>query len=198
MKAGSEGSKNSWRAVVRGRWRWYPLWREQGGTQLLEFALMLPMLLVLAVGTIDFASGYVLKQKLTNAAREGARIAIEQSMADLTQPIPNTVQATRNAVVNYLDNADIDVTAINSTPTKTGVTEWTYSGGGAQIIIDRGVAIPVSAGGVTTVSLGTRVTVRYPFTWTFAQVIQIMIQPPPSYSNTILISANVVMKQIAN
>jgi Flp pilus assembly protein TadG len=180
----------------RGRRLRHGLWREQQGTQLLEFALMLPMLLVLAVGTVDFASGFVLKQKLTNAAREGARIGSELNWMDFTQPIPNSVQAIRNAVVSYLNNAGVNASAISSTPTKTGATEWTYSGGGAQIIIDRAVAIPVTVGGVTTMSVGTRVTVRYPFTWSFAQVIQIMIQPPPSYSNTILISADAMMRNL--
>ncbi len=106
------------------------------------------------------------------------------------------MESIRIAVMDYLDNADIDVTAISTTPTKTGPTEWTYSGGSAEIIIDRGVPIPVSVGGVTTISVGTRVTVRYPFSWMFAQVIQLMIQPPPSYNDTFLISADVVMKNL--
>jgi len=171
------------------------LWREQRGTQLLEFALMLPLLLVMAVGTVDFAAAFVLKQKLTNAARDGARIGSELSALDSSQATPNSVQAIRNAVWQYMDNADIDVTAISDTPTKSGFV-WTYSGGGAQVIIDRAVVIPVTTGGVTTSSVGTRVTVRYPFTWTFAQVIGLMIQPPPSFSNTILISADALMRNL--
>jgi Flp pilus assembly protein TadG len=182
------------RKSASAQWQKLGLWRDQRGTQLLEFALMLPMLLVMAVGTVDFAAGFVLKQKLTNAARDGARIGSELSALDSSQPIPNSVQAIRNAVWEYLDNADIDVTAISDTPTKSGFV-WTYSGGGAEIIIDRGVAIPVTSGGF---SLGTRVRVRYPYTWSFAQVIQIMIQPPPPYSNTITISAEAVMRNLSN
>lgn len=192
MKASSERCRKSRRTLAGGRGRWRPLWRDERGTQLLEFALMLPMLLVLAVGTIDFAGAYVLKQKLTNAAREGARIMVEQPWSDITQTNPNTVRVACDAIVNYMDNANIDVTGPCPNPTKNGATEWTYSVGDATIIIDRGVAIPVAG----PVSLGTRVTVRYPFTWTFAQVIQIMIQPPPSYSNTITITGTVVMKNL--
>jgi len=195
--AGLQSDKTK-RKSASAPWQKLGLWREQQGTQLLEFALVLPMLLVLAVGTVDFASGFVLKQKLTNAAREGARIGSELSNGDITQPTPNSVQAIRNAVVNYMDNADINVTAIGATPTKTGATEWTYSGGGAQIIIDRAMTIPVTVGGVTALDTATRVRVRYPYTWSFAQVIQIMIQPPPNYSNTITISADAVMRNLAN
>ena len=169
------------------------MWREQDGTQLLELALVLPMLLVLAVGAIDFGSGFILKQKLTNAARDGARVAVEQSMLDISQPVPPSVQSVRNSIIDYLNNANVDVSAIGTAPTKTGATEWTYSGGGAEIIIDRGVVISIPSGGVAT---ATRVTIRYPFTWTFAQVIQLLIQPPPSYSNTILISSDVVMRNL--
>jgi Flp pilus assembly protein TadG len=174
------------------------LWREQRGTQLLEFALMLPLLLVLAVGSVDFAAAYALKQRLTNAAREGTRIGSELSTIDSTQANPNSVQAIRNAVVEYLDEADLDVSAIGAIPAQSAPFQWTYSGGGAQIIIDRAVIMPVTSGGVTVSDVGTRVTVRYPYTWTFAQVIQIMIQPPPSYTNTILISAASVMRNLAN
>ena len=45
------------------------------GAQLLEFALVLPLLVVLVIGVSDFGGAYTLKDKLANAAREGARIA---------------------------------------------------------------------------------------------------------------------------
>jgi Flp pilus assembly protein TadG len=170
------------------------LWREQAGTQLLEFALMLPMLLVLAVGAVDFGSGYVLKQKVTNAAREGARIAVDQSPADLTTPMPSTILAVGNAVVNYLDNAGIDVSGIGPPPTKTGVREWTYYlGGDAVIVIDRAFTYTEPSSGITIVA--TRVTVRYPFSWSFAQVIQLLV-PSASYSSSFLISSDAVMKNL--
>jgi Flp pilus assembly protein TadG len=46
------------------------------GQALLEVALTLPLLLIVAVGIFEFGRAYQTWQILTNAAREGARIAV--------------------------------------------------------------------------------------------------------------------------
>jgi len=188
--------------------------RNQRGSQLVEFAFILPFLAVMTVGVIDFAQGFLLKQKLTNAAREGARIAVELSPVDIDQDDPATVRSVRNAVVNYMDNADLDVTGIDSAPTSTGPAEWTFYDGGAValivcppppppapppdppgcpvIVINRGVVIPSASG-----SIGSRVTVRYPFTWSFSDVIQLMV-PSATFPGSFLISTDVTMKNLVN
>jgi Flp pilus assembly protein TadG len=48
----------------------------QRGSALLEVALTLPLLLLICVGIFEFGRAYQTQQVLTNAAREGARIAI--------------------------------------------------------------------------------------------------------------------------
>src|SRR5260370_20680101 len=62
--------------------------RSSSGSQLLEFALVVPLLLAMVIGILDFGQAYNLKQKLTNAAREGARFAIEEPCADCSQAAP--------------------------------------------------------------------------------------------------------------
>lgn len=55
--------------------------RERGAAAV-EFALVLPLLIVLVMGIIDFGRVYSAQQTLTNAAREGARaMALGQSDA---------------------------------------------------------------------------------------------------------------------
>src|SRR5260370_29863718 len=46
------------------------------GTAMLETALTLPLLLVVSVGIFEFGRAYQTWQVLTNAAREGARVAV--------------------------------------------------------------------------------------------------------------------------
>jgi len=46
------------------------------GTALLETAMTLPLLLVVSVGIFEFGRAYQTWQILTNAAREGARVAV--------------------------------------------------------------------------------------------------------------------------
>jgi Flp pilus assembly protein TadG len=50
--------------------------RSERGAELIEFALILPMLLLIMLGIVDFGFMFQRYEVLTNAAREGARIAV--------------------------------------------------------------------------------------------------------------------------
>jgi hypothetical protein len=53
------------------------LWRQaEQGQALVEFALILPVILLLVVGMLEFARAWNLHQVMTDAAREGARRAV--------------------------------------------------------------------------------------------------------------------------
>jgi Flp pilus assembly protein TadG len=67
-------------------------WRRSGvaaerGQALLETALVLPVILLVSVSIFEFGRAYMTEQVLTNAAREGARVAI------LPDATPSDVQA---------------------------------------------------------------------------------------------------------
>ena len=50
--------------------------RSEAGAELVEFALVLPVLLLVFGGIIDFGLLLQRQQVVTNAAREGARLAV--------------------------------------------------------------------------------------------------------------------------
>ena len=50
--------------------------RSERGAAIIETALTLPILLLVCVGIFEFGRAYETSQVLTNAAREGARVAI--------------------------------------------------------------------------------------------------------------------------
>lgn len=54
--------------------------RERGATAV-EFALVLPILLVLVIGIIEFGRAYHVQTTLSNAARDGARVMALQDSA---------------------------------------------------------------------------------------------------------------------
>jgi Flp pilus assembly protein TadG len=60
--------------------------KSERGAALLEAAITLPMLLLVAVGIFEFGRAYQTWQILTNAAREGARMAV------LPDPTSGTVE----------------------------------------------------------------------------------------------------------
>ena len=64
------------RRVARGR--------RDRGQSLIEFALVLPMLLVLFFGIIEFGNAWRIFQLVTNTAREGAREAVLPSSTTFT------------------------------------------------------------------------------------------------------------------
>ena len=69
------------------------------GQSLVEFAIVLPILLALLVGIFEFGVAWNRKQVLTNAAREGARLAVLPSTMDT-----DTVDVTIDV---YLTSAGI-------------------------------------------------------------------------------------------
>ena len=71
--------------------------RRREGQSLIEFALVLPLLLILVFGIIDFSIGLYDKAVVTNASREGARAGIVYrspvlSSGDLTTAVTAVVQ----------------------------------------------------------------------------------------------------------
>ncbi len=88
----------------------------QKGVAAVEFALILPVLSILAFGMIEYSLFLYDQQMITNASREGARAGIVSSPSALTDDEITTV------VGNYVDNKLINFNAANS-PTTTIVRE---------------------------------------------------------------------------
>ena len=63
------------------------------GAALIETAITIPMILLIAVGIFEFGRAYQTWQVLTNAAREGARVAILSDKTDVE---------VQTAVRNYM------------------------------------------------------------------------------------------------
>lgn len=59
--------------------------KSQAGSNLIEFALVLPLLLILVFGIIDFGIALYDKAIITNASREGARAGIVLKTPRLTR-----------------------------------------------------------------------------------------------------------------
>jgi Flp pilus assembly protein TadG len=69
------------------------LWACERGAELVEFALVFPTLLLVMLGIIDFGFLFQRYEVVTNAAREGARIAV---LPDYQANVQTNVQARVN------------------------------------------------------------------------------------------------------
>jgi Flp pilus assembly protein TadG len=172
----------------RARILWRKLLAASEGAQLLEFAVSLPLLVVFVVGIFDFGQAFNLKQKLSNAAREGARFASSLPTNDLDLnaacAAPASVCATRDLVDSYLQKAKVNDCGL-STQNVTAFTpmSWTFataSGscpGSVTLTIDRSYpfqATGTGASGPINV-INTRVTLSYPYKWQFSNVIKLLV-----------------------
>ncbi len=86
--------------------------RSERGAALLEVARTLPILLLGAVGICEFGRAYQTWQVLTNAAREGARIAVLPGIDD--NAVENRVQEYMAAgQLSEADGATVTITRDN-------------------------------------------------------------------------------------
>ena len=91
--------------------------KNERGSALIEVALTLPLLLLVAAGIFEFGRAYQTQQVLTNAAREGARVAV----------LPNQPSgAAQTRVTSYLTSGQLP----NAGTATVTVTPTTISIGG--------------------------------------------------------------------
>ena len=112
------------------------------GQALIEVALTLPLVLLVAVGIFEFGRAYQTWQILTNAAREGARVAVLPGVDD---------DAVEERVHEYLEAGLIP------------------DPDDADVTIDRDTTVVIGGAGAT--ASASRVDVSYPFTFIVLQPV---------------------------
>jgi Flp pilus assembly protein TadG len=160
--------------------------KEEQGSSLLEFAITLPLLVVLVVGIFDFSGAFNQKQKIEQAAQEGAIIAGAQPMSDIGSN-PASLQAVSSAVYNSLVGSGVLANGActppgppaNTPPALTWIYKWTVCPDDLVITINRGWSA-----GSGPAAVGTTVTVQYPYHWRFNSVIQLLFPGSSGYKAT--------------
>jgi Flp pilus assembly protein TadG len=91
--------------------------REERGQALVEFALILPILLIMVLGIIDFGRAWNLQQTITQAAREAARAAAVDNQEVTTQAQVDSVAAATIAASSF----DPALATVTVTGLKAGI-----------------------------------------------------------------------------
>lgn len=194
---------------VQGRFGSRPGARERG-QGLVEFALFVPLFLVLLFAMLDF--GFALYTNLTieYASREGARVGAALASGNTSLPCADVDKHVMAAVQRVLKSAGITVRLSNVDPTKSGVVwvriykatsaadgsgyatagnynEWTYSAGAGPVV--DGTALDFVAG-TQSWSACTRVNgitpdkigvaINYRYTWTTPLIGALKVITPSS------------------
>jgi len=184
------------------------LLRDTQAAAILEFAVALPILVVFVVGIYDFSGAFDQKQKIEQAAQEGAIVAGAQPMSDLlaqNNANPVSLQAVTTAVYNSLLGSGVippgTCTLPATTPGPTGLT-WAYTISGCNPAHSTdNLVITINRGWVSTATtpavVGTVVTVQYTYYWQFNSVIQLLFSGPTGYAATTnLIESATVHNQV--
>ena len=176
-------------------------WRDIRGSQVLEFALVLPLIVTLMVGVFDFGAAWTLRDKLTNAVREGTRLAVRQSTLDLGQSQPPSIIAVHDVITAYLSNAGITQCPIDVGPTQGKGLSWNYASSvpscsNLLLTIDRGYVgnPPLVVNGSTVIM--TRASLQYPYSFLVFNKTIHLVAPSSSYSQAFLINAQSIMQNL--
>jgi Flp pilus assembly protein TadG len=89
--------------------------RDDSGQALVEFALVLPMLLLLVFGIIEFGRAWNARQVLTDAAREGTRTMVVNGANQTEASVKHTVrEALARAALDTTATTAITLTGLNA------------------------------------------------------------------------------------
>ena len=101
--------------------------RSDRAAALVEFAIVLPILLLLVFGVVDFGRALYTANNLTSAVREGARLASAQISPDPT--VAGSKAAVQTAVTNYVvafggnpGNPTVSETFVGAPPALQSIT----------------------------------------------------------------------------
>jgi Flp pilus assembly protein TadG len=134
------------------------------GTALIETALTLPLVLLLSISVFEFGRAFQHWQVLTNAAREGARLATLPGKSD------DDVTARVRA---YIDAGQLS------------------AGEYASVDIDRDDAIAIGGGATAPAST---VSVNYPFEFVALQPLMKLIVSSTTVGDAITITSSATMR----
>ena len=152
------------------------------GAELIEFAIMLPLLLVILAAIWDFGRAYRTYQVLTNAAREGVRLAVVPAGK-------NQEDAVQNRVVAYMAQSNINTSFINSGNIDTYVNVQNPSNDAANTSVT--VTLP---GGGTHVITVSRVNLNYPFSFIIIGPVIKLLAPGSTFGGNITLRTSVTME----
>ena len=121
-------------ARMVARWR-----REQSGSSLIEFALVLPVMLLVMTGIFSFAMAFYRQEQLTQAVGAGGQY-LQQIRTSTTDPCKDTFTAITNAAPS-LTSSNITLTL---TMGSTSVTAQTCSGDQTDLTQGGNVSVAAS------------------------------------------------------
>ena len=147
-------------ALITRSWkseRGAPRWTSERGAELIEFAIVLPILVFVIAGIVDFGMMFRTYEAVTNAAREGARVGVLPGYAavDVQSRVDAYLTASGLSGAHTTNVVDVAVATTAGTFTARAVTlNYTYT---FAII---GAAAPYFGGSFGSITLNAQSVMR--------------------------------------
>ncbi|MBS1849562.1 MAG: pilus assembly protein [Acidobacteria bacterium] len=143
--------------------------RAQEGTEIAEAALVLPLVFTLLIGIFWFGRAYNIYATVTEAAREGARVAAASSCASCGNAAPAASDVSTR-IGEVLQASKLDPAQINppATPNPTlcaGITPVPACSSSGNVRVCQGVRLNSTSN--PTPECGVMVSFRYPYQFYF-------------------------------
>jgi Flp pilus assembly protein TadG len=106
--------------------------RERCGEGLVEFALILPMFLLLMFALIDLGRYYWIRETVENAVRQAGRYAITGQTLTSTNRVASIQQVAQNAMAGLYDPNTTIITVNGSPVGHSGSTTTNFAGYGGE------------------------------------------------------------------
>lgn len=149
--------------------RWTERTRSERGAALVEAAFTLPIMLLICVGILEFGRAYQTWQVVTNASREGARVAVLPEFTD---------DSVRARVKTYLKNGGLPAGIVDGAGTKVLITATT---------------IPIDVAGTNTAT-AAKIRVEYPFQFMVLQPVAQLVVKNSKAGESFTMAATTVMR----
>lgn len=178
--------------------------RPQKGAAYLEFAFVFPFFLVFVMGLAEFGRGFNIYHNLTNACREGARLAAMRDNKQITITSSNVI---RDRVVSYMNSLGLQTSPYmgtgaldTSTPAAESSTDYIYGSRTAEyLVIDQGATIQQKDAngndiGGGSAYIGSRVELCYPYTVPLFSTVVRLLVPSANYTGTFYIKNSAIIE----
>lgn len=142
--------------------------KKERGAALIESAITIPIILLVSVSIFEFGRAYQTWQVLTNAAREGARVAIILGRTDAD---------VRSAVTKYME--------VGGLPLESFAAE-------NDIRVERSVG-PLTESEPASNNY-SRITVSYPFKFIVLDPVMKLVTPSSPQGNDLTMGAVAIMR----
>jgi Flp pilus assembly protein TadG len=144
--------------------------RREAGVAAIEFALVLPILVLVFFGLVTFGSALYTQMVVSRAAEDGVRAVSFLTSASSYANVPESVKtAVKTEVINSLANSTIAAGASNGS--YAARQTWLQNNVLPQIVVDNG-----NCGGTATATNTLRVNVRFPYS--SARILPSIDLPP--------------------